>query len=123
MPGPRDAIPVAGTVLCALADVPDPGARGIPAPADAPEGMPGVFVVHVGGVVRAYVNDCPHMGLPLEFRPDVFLDRKQKAILCANHGASFRIEDGFCTAGPCRGDALTVVPVTVEDGHVVVAGR
>jgi nitrite reductase/ring-hydroxylating ferredoxin subunit len=35
----------------------------------------------------------------------------------------FRITDGYCVAGPCAGDRLTSVPVTVDAGEVVVLPR
>ena len=41
--------------------------------------------------------------------------------MCATHGARFRIEDGHCVAGPCRGARLTVVPISVRDGAVHLA--
>ena len=41
-------------------------------------------------------------------------------ILCATHGAEFRIEDGFCVLGPCRGQSLEPISVSVRDGDVVL---
>ena len=35
-------------------------------------------------------------------------------ILCATHGALFRIEDGHCLSGPCVGESLTPLPVSIE---------
>jgi nitrite reductase/ring-hydroxylating ferredoxin subunit len=43
-------------------------------------------------------------------------------ILCAAHGAEFRIEDGYCLRGPCMGDRLEPIEVAVEDGSVVLKG-
>ncbi|MEE8263379.1 MAG: Rieske (2Fe-2S) protein, partial [Gammaproteobacteria bacterium] len=39
--------------------------------------------------------------------PDQFLDETGNLLQCATHGALFRIEDGFCVAGPCTGASLT----------------
>lgn len=104
--------------LCRLEDIPDGGAKGFPGP---PGSFTGLFVVRRGAEVFAYVNSCPHVGLPLDPVPDRFLDRKGELIVCAAHGARFRVEDGHCVSGPCLGDALEPVAVRVEDGEIRVA--
>ena len=112
-----------GRVLCRLTDIPDGGARGFAAP---PGSFMGLFAVRRGVRVWVYVNSCPHIGLPLEAQPDRFLDRKRELIVCAAHGARFKVEDGACISGPCIGEALEAVPAQVVDGEVRVpeeAGR
>ena len=49
------------------------------------------------------------------------VDRRH--ILCATHGALFRIEDGHCLAGPCKGKGLTAVAVAVAGGEVRLVGE
>ena len=118
----RDLTP-ATRLLCRLEDIPDGGARGFAAP---PGGFTGLFAIRRGAQVFAYVNACPHIGLPLEPVPDRFLDRRREAIVCSAHGARFRVEDGFCISGPCMGDSLETVPVTIigDEVHVPAdAGR
>jgi nitrite reductase/ring-hydroxylating ferredoxin subunit len=68
-----------------------------------------VFVVRGDGGLRGYLNRCPHRGLPLNWLPDRFLDADGIHIQCANHGALFNIDDGYCVAGPCAGGRLTPV--------------
>lgn len=102
--------------LCKLSDIADPGAKGID-PEGAPE-QPGVIVVRHGGAVYGYVNACPHQGTPLETFPDRFLDRDGRHLICSTHGARFRITDGSCVTGPCKGQSLAPVALTVEDGWV-----
>jgi nitrite reductase/ring-hydroxylating ferredoxin subunit len=41
-------------------------------------------------------------------------------LVCGAHGASFALEDGACAGGPCNGDGLERIAVTVRDGVVVV---
>lgn len=42
--------------------------------------------------------------------------------MCAAHGALFDIPTGRCTLGPCLGDALTPVPLTLQaNGEVHIA--
>ncbi|MFN2309301.1 MAG: Rieske (2Fe-2S) protein [Gammaproteobacteria bacterium] len=107
--------------LCRLEALPDPGARGFCLHADA--GVRDIFVVRRGETVFAYLNHCPHTGSPLDWQPDQFLNPERSLIQCATHAALFRIEDGHCLAGPCAGQALTPVAVTLIDGWVVVAGQ
>jgi len=59
-----------------------------------PGSFAGLFAVKKDGVIRVYVNSCPHIGLPLEPLPDRFLDARKQMILCASHGARFRIGHG-----------------------------
>nr|WP_237182620.1 Rieske 2Fe-2S domain-containing protein [Roseomonas marmotae] len=95
--------------LCRLEDIPNGQARGFGA----------LFAVRRGARVFVYVNACPHIGVSLEIMPDRFLDHRGTAIICALHGAQFRIEDGFCTHGPCAGDSLEAVPAEVDAEGVV----
>ena len=50
----------------------------------------------------------------------IFLDQEGKNILCASHGAVFRIEDGVCTEGPCEGERLIAFPAQIEGGSVFI---
>src|SRR5919199_2022683 len=110
-------VTAAERVLCREEEIAEGEARGFAA---APGGFTGLFAVKKGGVVRVYVNSCPHVGLPLEMLPHRFLDAKRQTIICSAHGARFRIEDGVCITGPCMGEALEAVPVRIVDGQVVV---
>jgi len=74
-------------VICALAEIGDPGARGFTCGAgDWP--LRG-FVVRRGELVRAYVNYCPHAGHALDLLPHRFLTSDGALILCSSHGALF----------------------------------
>jgi nitrite reductase/ring-hydroxylating ferredoxin subunit len=113
------ARPAPGTRLCALAEIPDPGAKGFV----FREGdrLFSGFVVRRGEAVFGYVDNCPHAGSPLANPLGRFLTREGDLILCAAHGALFRIEDGVATSGPCAGDRLELWDVGVVDGAVVTA--
>lgn len=73
-----------------------------------------------GDHVRAWLNICPHAGRRLDWAPGQFLKSKDGLLICAAHGASFELERGECVAGPCRGEALRAVPVSVRDGQVLL---
>jgi nitrite reductase/ring-hydroxylating ferredoxin subunit len=78
-----------------------------------------LFLLLQDGEVRAYLNHCPHLGIPLNWQPDAFLSAEGTHIQCATHGALFRPEDGYCVAGPCRGQSLTALNVETDtDGGI-----
>jgi nitrite reductase/ring-hydroxylating ferredoxin subunit len=106
--------------LCPAAAIPRGQARGFPS---ADPGLPGVFAVHHhrDGIL-IYRNACPHLGVPLDWAPGNFLNSDGTRILCATHGAEFRIADGYCLRGPCRGETLVSLPCIIVDGMVMVAG-
>lgn len=81
-----------------------------------------LFVLREGAEIYGYENSCPHIGTPLNFLPDRFLSADGTYILCSTHGALFQIEDGLCVAGPCQGEKLTEIKVTLDgDGYVILA--
>ena len=51
--------------LCRLEDLPDGEARGF---GPSPGGFTGLFAVRRGEAVFVYVNSCPHIGVPLDYR-------------------------------------------------------
>ncbi len=111
----------AGQVLCRLDGIPDGTAKGFDlGSGDEPLE---IFVVRAGARAFAYVNVCPHTGSPLDWQPDDFMSEDGCSIMCHTHGALFEIEDGFCIAGPCAGDALTPVKVEVDASGNVVLGE
>jgi nitrite reductase/ring-hydroxylating ferredoxin subunit len=79
------------------------------------------FVLRRGGAVTGYVDSCPHAGWPLAMFDDRYLTRDGKHLLCAGHGALFRLDDGVCIAGPCLGELLSSWPVRIVAGFVVTA--
>ncbi len=65
-----------------------------------------LFIVNKNNQLFAYQNQCPHLGIELNWEPDQFLDHDNVLIQCATHGALFVIESGECVAGPCLGIVL-----------------
>ena len=106
-------------VVCRLTDIDEHGARAFTiGTGDWP--LRG-FVVRAGAEVRGYVNHCPHAGHPLNLRPHRFLTADSTLIVCSSHGALFEKATGLCVAGPCAGHYLSVVPLKVESGFVMLA--
>lgn len=96
--------------------IPDGGSIGLDA--EPRSGAFRILVIRRGARVWAYRNRCPHRGLPLDFEPGRFLTSDGTFIMCTNHVALFRIEDGICTDGPCKGAGLPPVPVQVNGDQV-----
>ena len=110
--------PQPGTVLCTLADIPDKGAKEV----IFGEGYDSFCIVLLrsGESVHAYRNRCAHVHIPLNYEPDVFHVYDGDVLMCAHHGAMYRIADGYCFDGPCEGASLAPVPVAVRGDSVLV---
>jgi nitrite reductase/ring-hydroxylating ferredoxin subunit len=67
-----------------------------------------------------YLNRCPHLGTPLEWSENDFLDSEKALIRCATHGALFQINNGKCLVGPCQGKHLQSIPFEIENGDIRV---
>lgn len=77
------------------------------------QGIVELFLLKQQDTIRAYLNSCPHLGIPLNWQPDEFLSLEGTHIQCSTHGALFTMEEGHCIVGPCVGQGLT--PLTLED--------
>lgn len=102
--------------LCRLDDLPDGSARGLLREG----GDDRLCVVRQGSEVFAWLNDCPHEHRPLEYQQDRFLSADGSHIVCYAHSAHFNLRTGECFAGPCTGERLVPVPVTLHDGELWV---
>ncbi|HEU0201726.1 MAG TPA: Rieske (2Fe-2S) protein [Burkholderiaceae bacterium] len=103
--------------LCHLSDLPDGGSRGFD---PLGEGRDTMFIVRRGTELHAYRDACPHWaGTPMAWRKDAYLNADGTRIVCSAHGAQFDIASGVCTLGPCLGQSLDALAVTVsEDGQI-----
>lgn len=102
------------TELCNVEDIENNSSKGF----DLEQGS--LFVVKKDNQIYMYSNSCPHIGIPLEFQPDEFMDRDKEYIQCANHGALFEIGSGNCVAGPCVGQALKAVSFEIKNNMIVL---
>lgn len=111
--------PAFGAVLCRLADLPPRGSRKF----QFREGRLryDIFIQRWDDKVYAYRDVCPHLSLPLDWRRGHFLDVEGQHIQCGHHGARFRVEDGLCIDGPCKGEYLTPVRIEVRGDEILVA--
>jgi nitrite reductase/ring-hydroxylating ferredoxin subunit len=111
----RPGAPDAGAIIGALEELPEAHAReyvfgcGVSAFR--------MIVVRRSGAIYAYLNLCPHMSLPLNQEPDVFMSRDSQTLLCSRHFAQFEIDGGLCIAGACVGSRLERIPVHIDADH------
>ncbi|AFJ02453.1 Rieske (2Fe-2S) region [Methylophaga frappieri] len=73
------------------------------------------FVMRFEGVIYAYLNLCPHLRVPLNWKPDTFMSLEGTHIECSVHGALFNPDDGLCISGPCRGQSLTRLNIETDN--------
>lgn len=107
--------------LCLLSELEEFGSRAFTL-GEGPWPLRG-FLVRKGLNVFAYLNRCPHAGHPLNLRPHDFWNASRTHILCNSHGAAFDAASGQCVHGPCVGQGLTKLPVSVSEGRVWFEGR
>ncbi len=103
--------------LCRLEDILDGGAIAV-----EPLGVAAIslLLLRQGEQVFAYENACPHAGQRLDWSPGKFLF-DNGLLVCTAHGACFKIADGICVSGPCRGESLQAVAVEIRSGEVTLA--
>jgi nitrite reductase/ring-hydroxylating ferredoxin subunit len=103
--------------LCHIDEVAEGAAIGVEKELNG--GHHAYIVTRSGDQVHAYRNICPHAGRRLDWAPGRFL-LKDRVMVCAAHGACFRIETGLCISGPCKGEELQRVGVRVEGEAVLL---
>ena len=75
-----------------------------------------IVVLDAGDRPHAYRNECEHIAVPHALFADSML--VDESLLCATHGARYRLHDGYCFEGPCTGQSLARLPLVI-DGDVV----
>ncbi|HAY45836.1 MAG TPA: (2Fe-2S)-binding protein [Gammaproteobacteria bacterium] len=78
------------------------------------------FAIRYQGTVYAYLNQCSHLGIPLDIRPGNVFDASGELLICAAHGATYAPDSGACAGGPCFGEPLPGLSVYEDGGKVVL---
>lgn len=100
--------------LCKVEDIPNEQAKGFTLDEY------NLFAVKRSGQIYIYLNQCPHLGIPLEWQEDQFLNSEGELIQCSTHNALFVIETGECVAGPCVGKGLVSITQEIRGEEVWV---
>jgi nitrite reductase/ring-hydroxylating ferredoxin subunit len=75
------------------------------------------FAVRYEGRVYAYLNQCSHVPMEMDYQPNRFFDLTGHWLICATHGATYSPTTGACRGGPCRG-GLIKIETSERDGVV-----
>ncbi len=73
------------------------------------------FVVRYRGKAYAYLNECAHQAMALDFKEGEFFSRDGNHLICATHGALYDPASGQCLSGRCDGRALVALAITERD--------
>lgn len=78
------------------------------------------FVVRYNGLAHAYVNQCAHLSVELDWNEGDFFDLTKNYVICATHGAQYQPETGYCVLGPCKGRSLQAIHVTERNDEILI---
>jgi len=77
------------------------------------------FVVRFRGELRAFVNQCRHVAMSLDWVENQFFTEEGDLLLCPTHGALYAPDTGECVSGPPCGKSLFAVPLLERGGDVL----
>lgn len=75
------------------------------------------FAVRFNGQVHAYLNQCGHVPMEMDYQPNQFFDLTRQYLVCATHGAYYCPQTGKCRGGPGRHSLIKIA--IAETGGVV----
>ena len=78
------------------------------------------FVVRFHGKAHAYVNQCAHVPIELDWEQGQFFTVAKDYLICATHGAHYAPDTGHCVMGPCKGKSLQALPVTEQNHQITI---
>ncbi|MDP1658951.1 MAG: Rieske 2Fe-2S domain-containing protein [Methylotenera sp.] len=78
------------------------------------------FVVRFHGKPYAYVNQCAHVPVELDWNEGDFFTVQKDYLICSTHGAHYRPDNGFCVMGPCKGKSLKPISVTEQNQEIII---
>jgi nitrite reductase/ring-hydroxylating ferredoxin subunit len=96
------------------------GGKGLRFDRDPAGGEGRGFAIRHDGILYAYVNRCPHLGVELDWQPGEFFEETGLYLVCSTHGAIFEPSSGLCVAGPCRGARLRSIAVEEREGRILI---
>jgi nitrite reductase/ring-hydroxylating ferredoxin subunit len=104
-------------LICATGDLAEQG-RGVRFELQRLGQSLAAFVVRFEGQPRAFLNQCGHVPVQLDWQEGEFFDDSRLYLICSTHGALYHPADGSCVGGRCAGRGLIPLPVVERDGHV-----
>ncbi|HEC11789.1 MAG TPA: Rieske (2Fe-2S) protein [Acidiferrobacteraceae bacterium] len=79
------------------------------------------FVIRFDGEIKAFINECAHIGVELDWQPGIFFDSTGQQLICSTHGARYNPLTGECISGRCAGRGLIAIKIREvgEEVHLV----
>lgn len=84
------------------------------------DGYTRAFAVRFDGKVCAFLNQCAHQAIELDWNEGEFFDTGRRYLVCATHGALYDPIDGRCISGRCQGRGLTALNIIETAGGIYV---
>lgn len=78
------------------------------------------FVIRYDGKPYAYVNQCAHVPVELDWKEGEFFTVNKDYLICATHGAHYEPDSGLCAFGPCKGKSLQSLPVSEQNKLITI---
>ena len=116
---PKDMTEIQEAVVFKSEELQD-GAKGLRFALPALGELATGFVIRFHGKPYAYVNQCAHVAVELDWNEGDFFTAQKDFLICATHGAHYRPDNGFCVMGPCKGRSLKTIPVTEQNQKITI---
>ena len=78
------------------------------------------FVIRYEGKPYAYVNQCAHVPIELDWNQGEFFTTEKDFLICATHGAHYLPDTGYCVVGPCKGKQLKSIPLEEVGDKIII---
>lgn len=78
------------------------------------------FVVRFHDKPYAYINQCAHVSVELDWNEGEFFTAQKDYLICATHGAHYQPDTGLCVMGPCKGKRLKPLEVIEQNQQVII---
>jgi len=78
------------------------------------------FVINYRGHFYAYVNQCRHVPMAMDWVDNQFFAERGRYLMCQTHNAYYQPDTGECISGPrgACGKFLYRIELSVEDGMI-----
>ena len=106
-------------VICASSDLQE-GGKGVRFNVVRGGKSTPAFLVRYKGMPHAFLNQCGHVPVELDWQEGEFFDFSGVYLICATHGALYSPQDGHCVTGRCNGNGLVLLPVEERDDQILL---
>lgn len=76
------------------------------------------FLACYAGQLVAYENVCRHIPISLDYGDGRFFAKDGKHFICQSHGAVYEPLTGRCIGGPCVGEKLKALKISIDQAGV-----